>query len=78
MARVEGPKEIRTRHPYLGCEFLHAHRSNNFAKRDLKGHILVDRSEEKFSGELRIPKILRQPNIPVLVSPCHQSLRYHM
>lgn len=47
--------------------------SNNFAKRDLTRNLLDDRAEQKFSGEFRIPKSLRRPNIPVLMSPCHST-----
>ena len=66
VARTERSQEIRAGHPYLGRELLHAHRSNNLADGDLQRNLFVDRSEEKFSGEFWIPKILRQPNIPVL------------
>jgi hypothetical protein len=45
VARVESPQEIRAGHAYLDREFLHTHRSNNFAKRDLKRNLFVDRSE---------------------------------
>lgn len=69
VARVKCPQEIRARHSYPGRELLHAHRSNNLAKGHLKRNFLVDRCEQEFSGELWIPKILRQPNIPVLMSP---------
>jgi len=71
VTRVDGPQEIRAGHPDLGRELLHAHGSNNLAKRDLKWNLLVDRSEQKFSREFRIPKMLRQPNIPAFMSPCH-------
>ena len=77
MAWVEGPQEIRAGHPYLGRELLHAHRSNNLAKRDLKRNLFVDRSEQKFSGELRIPKVFRQPDIPIAASSCHRSKVSH-
>jgi len=43
--RVEGPQEIRAGHPYFGRELLHARRSDNFAKRDLKRNLFVDRAE---------------------------------
>ncbi len=78
MSRVESPQEIRAGHPDLGRELLHAHRSNNFAKSDLKWNVLVDRCEQELSGELRIPKILRQPSIPLLMSPCHGHIKYHI
>jgi len=45
VARVEGPQEIRASHPDFGRKLLHADRSNNFAERDLKWNLLVDRSE---------------------------------
>ena len=58
MARVESPNEIRARHSYLGRELLHAHRSNDFGKGDLKRNALVDRSQEELASEFSIPKIL--------------------
>jgi hypothetical protein len=59
VARVEGPQEIRARHPDLGREFLHAHRSNDFGKRHLKRNALIDRCEQKLASEFSVPKILR-------------------
>jgi hypothetical protein len=46
VARVEASQEIRAGDPHLGGELLHAHRSNNFAKRDLKRNFLSRRFEQ--------------------------------
>jgi hypothetical protein len=56
---MEGAQEIRARHPDLGRELLHPHRSNDLGERDLKRDTLVDRSQEELASEFSIAKILR-------------------
>jgi hypothetical protein len=71
VARVDRAQHVRAGHAHLGRELLDTHGADHLPERELQIHALVDRRQQELTGESRIAKVLREPDVPIFTSSCH-------